>query len=778
MGENEGLKISEKLTTLLGNIQKCRINLGAKYMQIDFQLHRLGWKNFQQLCGTILRESFGQTYQIFSDSDDGGRDGAFSGKWRSQKGEDLKGTFTIQCKHSSRADQGLSLSLLKGEIEKARSLAARGLARNYLILTNMVVTAEKEVEIASRFEEIEGIQRCLIYGRNWIEEQIRENRRIRRLIPRLYGLGDLSQILDERAHAQARSILDHLGSDFSKFVATDALSQGALALDEHGFVLLLGEPCCGKSTIASALALGAADEWGCNLVFASNAKAFVDHWNPDDPRQFFWVDDAFGSTQYERDLALDWNRAFPLLNAALKQGTKIVFTSRSYIHKAALEDLKDQIFLPIRNSQVVIRVENLSLPEKEQILYNHVKLGTQPSEVKTLLKGFLPEIASHPKFLPETARRLADPFFTKGISIKREALLDMVQNMREFLSDTLKGVGTDNAAAVALVFMRGGNLDCSLDLTTKEERALELLGSNLGRVRKAFRSLDSTLLLQIQNEGKPYWQFKHPSIRDAFGTLIAADPCFTDIYLSNTPLRSLLTEITCGTSLLENVKLQVSSGKYPIVCERLKELNLSVASDKSLLLGFLRDRCDKEFVEAFLKDRPRFISTIEINSWMIYSREASLISRFHLWGLLSARERKRHADRIVFLTCLFGDAACFKDPKIGAILLDSERAELVKKLKTCLLGALRKDITASRNRCLKGELSPHDAFWHHSSNVDTFSKIFPNGDIHRRLSNVNSRIRKLKQKLIPKAKKHRGKLGSTSVESVVSQRSIFDDVDI
>ena len=189
--------------------------------------------------------------------------------------------------------------------------------------------------------------------------------------------------------------------------------------------------------------------------------------------------------------------------------------------------------------RVVIRVEKLSLAEKEQILYNHIKLGTQPKSVKAKIKEHLAEIARHPKFLPETARRIGDPFFTSSISFSRESLLDMAENMRGFLYDTLKHLGTENIAAVALVFMRNGNLDCELQLSEKEQRALDLIGSDLGSVRRACKALGCSVLTKIQNDGQPYWQFKHPSIRDSFGTLIADDPSLREVYLSSTPIRSL-----------------------------------------------------------------------------------------------------------------------------------------------------------------------------------------------------------------------------------------------
>jgi len=134
---------------------------------------------------------------------------------------------------------------------------------------------------------------------------IRESSRLRMLIPRVYGLGDLSQILDERAHTQAQEILSALGDDLGKFVITEAYQRSAKALVEHGFC-----PAARRTGMRpsrqSLRPLGgwSAGRWGCLDVqkFATQNE-FVTHSNPNEPKQFFWVDDAFGATQF------DWSSA-------------------------------------------------------------------------------------------------------------------------------------------------------------------------------------------------------------------------------------------------------------------------------------------------------------------------------------------------------------------------------------------------------------------------------------------------------------------------------------
>jgi hypothetical protein len=61
----------------------------------------------------------------------------------------------------------------------------------------------------------------------------------------------------------------------------------------------LGEPAYGKSTIAAALAVGALDEWRCSTLKIRDASEFVARSNPHEPKQFFWVDDAFGATRFD-----------------------------------------------------------------------------------------------------------------------------------------------------------------------------------------------------------------------------------------------------------------------------------------------------------------------------------------------------------------------------------------------------------------------------------------------------------------------------------------------
>src|SRR5690606_14967862 len=141
----------------------------------------------------------------------------------------------------------------------------------------------------------------------------------------------------------------------------------------------------------------------------------VEHWNVDEPTQFFWIDDAFGVTQYESPLVHGWNHSLAQIRTMLRRGVKIVMTSRNYIYNRARHDLKESAFPLLSESQVVIDVHDLSNLERQQILYNHLKLGNQPLPFLSSIKPHLEYISAHTRFIPETARRIADPMFTKDL---------------------------------------------------------------------------------------------------------------------------------------------------------------------------------------------------------------------------------------------------------------------------------------------------------------------------------------------------------------------------
>jgi len=687
-----------------------------------YELHSLGWKAFQQLCVSVAAEVWGQTVQGFLDSQDGGRDGAFYGTWTSSKGETFAGSFTVQCKFSQKPGRTLTLARVAEEREKAERLAARGLADNYFLFTNMQLMGGADETIRAAFEALPGLKHCRIFGVEQISQFIRESPRLRMLVPRVYGLGDLGQILDARAYDQAAEILSSLGDDMNKFVMTDTYRAAARAIVEHGFVLLLGEPACGKSVIAAALALGAVDEWQCFTVKARNPAEFVAASNPKESKQFFWVDDAFGATQLDWQMAVQWNGAFPHVRAAIKRGAKFVFTSRDYIYRNARNFLKESALPVIQDSQVIIRVEQLSKDEREQILYNHIRLGTQPQAFKQRVKPYLDDVAAHKRFSPEIARRLGNPAFTKQLTISTSALDNFVERPVPLLQEVIRTLDAGSRAAIALVFMRGGWLPSPVTLRPEEETAIGLLGATSAEIRTALAPLDGSLLIQVQQKGQYGWRAKHPTVLDAFAALVADSRELLDIYLAGTPVQQLFTEVACGDNSLGGVKVDIPPDRYENFITRIMAFHADRRENHDAVNRFLAFRCGADFLRRFLTHGPDYITQLHVMSYFDVVSAIDVLNKLHAVDLLPEEVRRAHVATVRELAVLTPDAG-FLDRDTVSFLTELEVQEILAEVRTKLLPALSIEVD-HWNDNYEPKDSPSDYFGTLKSTLNAFAEAF------------------------------------------------------
>jgi len=752
-----------------------------------FDLHNLGWNSFQRLCLTITREILGQSVESFLDSADGGRDGAFAGEWKPAGQESLSGRFVIQCKFTSRTNYALKASDLSDEVEKARKLVAQGLCDSYVLMTNAGLSGTGAAKIRTLFEAA-GVKQVVTFGSNWISQQILENKRLRMLVPRVYGLGDLSQILDERAYLQARTILESMREDLAKVVVTDAYRRAVDAINEHGFVLLIGEPAAGKTTIASLLAMAALDQWNASTLKLDDPGKVAVHWNPGEPSQFFWLDDAFGVTQYEDFLVHRWNHVLPQIRAMLRKGTKIVMTSRDYIYNRARRELKESAFPLLKESQVVIDVHELSADEKRQILYNHLKLGKQPRSFRTEIKPYLEGVASHRRFIPETARRLADPLFTKDLFIDEYYINQFVEKREQLLQEVLHGLDADSKAALALIYMRSGRLESPIELQPSESVALERLGSNLGGCVTALEALKGSLVLLSHTSGEAIWQFKHPTIGDAYAAILIESPEHLGIFIQGSSPDRLVEQVTCGDVGIEKAVV-VPKSLFPQMLTKLSELSrdksyksewLSKFGARRDLQGFLARRCSKEFLSLYLQNNPGLLDQASKPGLFLDTvPEVRLAERLQEFGLLPEENRRMFIDTVSNYALEGEDAGALDDEGIRTLFADDEFEELVRRVRAELLPRLG-DVRCSRQSDHSLGESPEEHMQPLLEVFDSLKKRFDDDEtaitlIEREIRRTNEWI---DENTLEEPERSPRKLGKVEApEKPHSTRSIFDDID-
>ncbi|WP_263898288.1 restriction endonuclease [Burkholderia multivorans] len=161
-------------------------------------LNTLGWKAFQDLCAQVCEVAFNRTVSVYREAQDGGQDAVFMLPARDRRDQSTEAT--VQCKFSSRADGRLRPSDISGELDTVRNLVSAGKASVYYFITNLGIDAPVASEIRDALTEA-GVLEPHVLGREWLTLQIKSSSRLRALVPRVYGLGDLSTIVDERCAA-------------------------------------------------------------------------------------------------------------------------------------------------------------------------------------------------------------------------------------------------------------------------------------------------------------------------------------------------------------------------------------------------------------------------------------------------------------------------------------------------------------------------------------------------------------------------------------------------
>lgn len=670
----------------------------------QFALHTLGWRAFQDLCAAVLRQLWGQSVQAFADSNDAGRDGAFYGVWvppTSGAGvNDLPaGPFVLQCKHTKMADSTLSLSMLGDEFDKVRKLVKRRLCDSYVLLTNARVTGASEEAIRAQLLSC-GVKNPLVLDGQWISDTIATNRELRMFVPRVYGLGDLSQILDDRAYAQTSVLVNSARDQISTFVVTDAYRRAAEALHDRGFVLLLGEPAVGKSSIALMLAISAADNWGCVNIKPRTSEELVQRWNPHEKDQFFWVDDAFGAVRHERHLTDGWARDLPHVMSAVANGARVVLTSRSYIYNEARPFLKTYAYPLLHEKAVTVDVSNVTRKERQQMLYNHLSTGDQKPQTLEQMRPYLDNAADANPFRPEAARRLGLRAFTGNLRINKVDIETFMSRPHRFLSDVYSQLDVDSQAALALVYVSPEGLLSPLHVDRRKRDVLEQVGSTVGATGRALNSLVGTFLRStVDVDGGSAWVFQHPTLREGFAAWLIDQPHLLPVILSGMDDQALLSHTHClapqgGQEY--GILLGLPSSVYPEVGTRFARI-FDEWPEGSCWTGdtieYLGRKCSDEMLMTFLSLYPDLPSRLtDLIPCVTDAPEPVVLARLRQKGALPEIYRQRVVEKMgdLAISCL--DSSWITDQVWRQILTDSDRDVILGRVRTSLVPRLEEAI--------------------------------------------------------------------------------------
>lgn len=746
---------------------------------VDFALHTLGWKAFQDLCAQICAETLGRTVSIFREAQDGGQDAVFLLHADTGVQE-----ATIQCKFSGKSDKRLKLSDITSELANVKELVDQGRAYGYYFLTSMGVDAPVAAEIRDKLREL-GVQKPHVGGREWITEQIKSSSRLRALVPRVYGLGDLSSIVDERSAAQTRALLDHLLPGLRVYVPTSAHRTAVRTLADHKLVLLIGQPAIGKSMLAAILATMAIDTEGLECFKCEGSLSLQQHWNPHESKRLFWIDDAFGPNQLRHDYVDAWIEFMPKVKAAIENGNHFILTSRTHIWNEAALKLGTRNHPLLETKKAVVNVGNLAPEERQQILYNHLKEGKQSKQWKQRIKPHLPELSDNLNLLPEIARRLGDPMFTKGIKQLPDDLIRFVHEPQEYLKNTIFELTLPQQAAMTLVFLARSRLP-EYDIANEDCRLVaDRYGTTVAAITQSLQQLDQSFVIKREESGQLCWAFFHPTFADAISSILSARPDLVDLYLGGAKIETLLAEAICEGAAKVKDAVVVPTRGFDTLVTRLGEVPDEGYLNERLFL-FLNRRATNEVFHEILTLKPDLITRKGSPSpWSEIANHAEV--RFHAkaysMGLLDEDVRYSTCDSLAYAATYNLDVSFLSAEDILVLFKPHELMRLTVRLVAMLENKIpgKIDDLASDG---DADSDIDDQF----SNVDSFVRKMQHiaeqdECIVDRLDDLENAIEEAKAKVKARESDDEGdgsfftNVPSAPLTKETATRSIFSDVD-
>lgn len=743
----------------------------------DFALHTLGWKAFQDLCCQVYAEISGRLVSAYREAQDGGQDGVFS-----VEGPDGVCSGTLQCKFSSKETRRLKLADLTGELASIDALVSAGRADIYVFVTSMGVDAPVAAAIREMLAK-RGVKRSEVLGREWITQQIRASSRLRALVPSVYGLGDLAQILDHRRIDQTRALLGHLVPSLKRYVPTAAHRSAVRILGEHRLVMLLGGPATGKSMLAAVLATMASDTDGIECVRCEGPLSLVDHWNPHDPKRLYWIDDAFGPNQLRDDYIDSWIAFMPKMRVALDAGSHFILTSRTHIWNEAKHRLGTRSHQLLSSGRAVVEVGQLSSEERQQILYNHIKLGQQPKTWRASIKDHLELAAKEQGFVPEIARRLGDPSFTSAIRRLPEDLHKFIDQPQDFLKETILELSPPLQAAMTLVFLSRSKL-FRHEGDAERKLVADKYGVQPSSVMSALEQLRGSFVLEREEAGKTYWSFVHPTFSDAISSILGKREDLVDLYLAGVPVDTLLGEVVCDGAVPIANSVVVPSASFDALVTRLMEVPDEMGSNERLF-QFLSRRCADDVLRRLLSIAPEILDREDRPSpWSKSARHPKIVvcARANALGLLSDSARESVCSSMEDLLERNFDGSFFPVDDVLELFPARDLLRLTIKsvamLDELVLDEINKiEASADPEGDIEDQFEPVSSFLRSVEDFAMFDDVIA-GKVSNLEEELRSSIRAVERRYVPRDES--GFYTSVPVAKPVGTsglRSIYSDVD-
>ncbi|MDT0613620.1 nSTAND3 domain-containing NTPase [Streptomyces lancefieldiae] len=468
----------------------------------SFELGRLTDHDFEVVCRDLFSDVLGIPLEIFPRGRDRGIDLRHTGP---------SGTTVVQCKHWPRATQAtLIRRLIKDELPKVRALAPD----RYIVATTVGLTVDGKEELCGAFAPYVRDTGDL-YG---VDEIVAELLRRPELVRRHFRLwlsstSVLQTVLNQDRYLRSSWLQKRLPGIADTFVPHEGFERAKQLLDTQQVCVIAGIPGVGKTTVALMLAA-----WlmGNNYEvheISQDVDEIGTLWR-DGTRQVFLYDDFLGSTTL--DTPLNKNEDNRLLSVIREiqetPGKALVMTTRDYLLEHA-RLRHDRLAEPdVSDAVSVIRLTDLDLQVRGQILYNHVHHSSLPPNDKRRFAdpAVWRPVAQHRNFNPRLVEETLRLSARRGQDVGA-AMLENLDNPRRVWERIVENELSDEAVHMleVLFTFRSAPLEDLEESWHWYRKEMDQAAD--GRTfRRALQLLDGTMITIEQGRVA----FHNPSIED------------------------------------------------------------------------------------------------------------------------------------------------------------------------------------------------------------------------------------------------------------------------
>ncbi|WP_262423123.1 hypothetical protein [Brevundimonas denitrificans] len=251
-------------------------------------------------------------------------------------------------------------------------------------------------------------------------------------------------------------------------------------------------------------------------------------------------------------------------------------------------------------------------------------------------------------------------------------MIRLVEHPVEFLTEVLEQLDDASRAAIALIFLNSQTgVPSPISASPALETVTRLMGVQVAELARAMQHLNDSLTLLVSEDDGDRWIFRHPTVTDAFATIVGTSPELVELYVHGAKLDRLLREAACRPKAADDKRIRIPPPLYPVLLDRLK----SCALDEGLM-SFLGARCERAFLVEVLKVRP------DILEWAAKADLASLglsgkllVAAMASWGLIAEDVRIGMVADVKKHSITWLDARPLKDKILHQIFKDDDFVE-------------------------------------------------------------------------------------------------------